>query len=450
MSDFPAHSASGAGAPMTDIAALVSPQRGPRFASLIVVLIVAVLAGSLFYWAQVATLEIWATGIGRVIPSRQIQVVQNLEGGIVTEVLVGEGDAVTSGEIIARIDSTDAQSSYLQDRSNWAALTALTDRLAAEASGMELVFSPALDDGSAAAREAKASEQAAFVARRDALRSGLAVLDAQRTRQVRAATDARAQIEQLGTTRGLVDEQLSVVRPQVEKGLVSRTELLRLERELADVDQRRTELQAGVNAAESDAAETAARIAEKTDAFRADAFAALSEARASLAALSEKLIASRDRVVRRDVRAPVDGVVKRVLVTTEGEVVKPGDTIVEIVPSNDDLFIEVRIRPQDIGFIRKGQEASVRLTAYDSSIYGAMIGRVERVGADTITTNEGESFYPVVVIVDPEQGIESRTAELEILPGMIADVSIVTGERTILDYVFKPILKLRDTAFRDR
>lgn len=443
---------SGTATRLTDVRALADPQRGPKVAALFLVGVLGLLAAALIYWAQAYTLEIWATGIGKVIPSSQIQVVQNLEGGIVREILVKEGDRVAAGQEVARIDGTDVESSYQEDLANVLALTALTDRLAAEASGQELVFSEQLKTGGPEADAIMADETAAYRARRANFEAERAVLEAQRQSQVQAAADAAEQLKHLKTTQTLLEKQIAVVEPQVKKGLVSETELLRLLRDQADGEARAAELLAAINKARSAEQELTARLKGHEAGFRSEAFSLLAEKKAVLAGYRERLVASHDKVVRRSVKAPVAGVVKKVLITTPGEVVKPGDTIVEFVPSDDDLLVEAHIRPEDIGFIRPGQEAKVRLTAYDFSIYGAMTGTVERVGADTQSTRDGESFYPVVVRVGygNEDGLPAKMKDLEILPGMIAQVSIVTGERTILEYVFKPILKVKEMAFRDR
>lgn len=435
-------------APMTTFSGLAEPSRGPRRASLLLLMTLTTLMVTLIFWAQIFTLEIWASGPGRVTPSRQIQVVQNLEGGIVREVLVGEGDRVRAGDLIARIDATEAEGSYQEDRINWLALVGLIDRLQAEAAGEQLSFSAALLDGGPEAAKVIEIETTAFQARQEGLQSSIKVLATQRDSEIQKAADARVQVELLNNTRSLIVRQLEVVGPQVRKGLVSETELLKIERERSTVEQQNAELRAAANSALRDADQLEAKIEEKVGMFRAEAVAQLSERRATLAALSERLVVSRDRFTRREIRAPVDGVVKRVLITTAGEIIKPGDTLIEIVPTDDDLLVEVRITPQDIGFIRSEQPARVRLTAYDSSIYGVLQGKVVRVGADTLMTKDEESFYTVVVKV--ERFTDSSGQPLEIIAGMTADVSIVTGERSILDYIFKPITKLRQTALRDR
>jgi adhesin transport system membrane fusion protein len=433
---------------MTDMSAVAEPSSGPRRASILVVVTVVLLAFALLVWANVSTLEIWASGPGKVIPSSQIQVVQNLEGGIVREVFVREGDLVHLGQPVARIEAIEAQSKYQEYLVTWQGLSALVARLQAEANGTPLVFPADLQDGSAGAANAIAAERAAYAARSLELNSTLSVYDRQRIDQLQSAEDAAVQDEKLSQIDALVAKQIDMLKPQVAKGLVSETELLKAQRELADTALKRADLQAAINAATRKAHEIEAQMQATRAKFVAEANANLSEKKTTLAGMAERVVASKDQVTRSLIRAPVEGIVKQVKVTTPGEVVKPGDTIAEFVPTRDDLLIEVHVSPKDIGFIRTGQESTVRLTAYDSSIYGSLPAVVERVGADTLVTRDGDSYYSVVVRITNAAAANGQ--ELDIIPGMMAVVNITTGHRTIFDYIFKPLTKIGSTAFRER
>ncbi|MCY1668976.1 HlyD family type I secretion periplasmic adaptor subunit [Rhizobium sp. SL86] len=433
---------------MTDMSAVAEPSSGPRRASLLVVVTIVLLAFAMLVWANVSTLEIWASGPGKVIPSSQIQVVQNLEGGIVREVFVREGDLVHLGQPVARIEAIEAQSKYQEYLVTWQGLSALVARLQAEANGTPLVFPADLQDGSAGAANAIAAERAAYAARSQELNSTLSVYDRQRTDQLQSAEDASVQDEKLSQIDALVAKQIDMLKPQVAKGLVSETELLKAQRELADTALKRADLQAAINAATRKAHEIEAQMQATRAKFVAEANGNLSEKKTALAGMAERVIASKDQVTRSLITAPVEGIVKQVKVTTPGEVVKPGDTIAEFVPTRDDLLIEVHVSPKDIGFIRTGQESTVRLTAYDSSIYGSLPAVVERVGADTLVTRDGDSYYSVVVRITNAAAANGQ--ELDIIPGMMAVVNITTGHRTIFDYIFKPLTKIGSTAFRER
>ncbi|MGE6742875.1 HlyD family type I secretion periplasmic adaptor subunit [Allorhizobium pseudoryzae] len=433
---------------MTDMSAVAEPSSGPRRASILVVVTVVLLAFALLVWANVSTLEIWASGPGKVIPSSQIQVVQNLEGGIVREVFVREGDLVHLGQPVARIEAIEAQSKYQEYLVTWQGLSALVARLQAEANGTPLDFPADLQDGSAGATNAIAAERAAHAARSQELNSTLSVYDRQRIDQLQSAEDAAVQDEKLSQIDALVAKQIDMLKPQVAKGLVSETELLKSRRELADTALKRADLQAAINTAKRKAHEIDAQMQATRAKFVAEANAQLSEKKTALAGMAERVIASKDQVTRSLITAPVEGIVKQVKVTTPGEVVKPGDTIAEFVPTRDDLLIEVHVSPKDIGFIRTGQESTVRLTAYDSSIYGSLPAVVERVGADTLVTRDGDSYYSVVVRITDAAAANGQ--KLDIIPGMMAVVNITTGHRTIFDYIFKPLTKIGSTAFRER
>ncbi|MCD2175786.1 HlyD family type I secretion periplasmic adaptor subunit [Rhizobium sp. C4] len=433
---------------MTHIAATAELRKKASYGGMVCVLVCVALASALLWWARTFTLEIWASGTGQVIPSSQIQVVQNLEGGIVREVLVKAGEEVRKGQVVARIETSQALSTFEEDRLNRIALAARINRLDAETSGTVPTFAGELDDGSPYAAAAIQAERDSFRARQTELRSSIAILEATLDKFRQGADDARVQLKHQMQVASVISEQIDIYGQLAEKQLVSKNELLQARRSRAEADARVADISANVNAAEKEGVETAARIGEIRSKFLAEALAELAEKRALHATIDARLKASRDRLQRQEIRAPVDGVVKRVSITTPGEIIKPGDTIVEFVPSKDELLLETKIRPQDIGFIRKDQVTHVRMTAYDSSIYGTLSGRVERVGADTQMTSDGVPFYPVTVRID--QDAIAPAKHLDIIPGMTADVSIVTGERTILEYVFKPILKLGETAFRER
>lgn len=433
---------------MTHIASTAQLRRKASKGAISCVLVCVALSSALLLWARTSTLEIWASGAAQVIPSSQIQVVQNLEGGIVREVLVKVGEEVQKGQIVARIETSQAISTFEEDRLNRIALAARINRLDAETSGTIPIFARDLDDGSAFAAAAIQSEKDSFRARQTSIKASIAILEAALEKSRQRATDARVQMKHQMQVASVISEQIDIYDQLADKQLVSRNELLQARRARAEADARIADIAATVNAAEKEGFETAARINEIRSKFIAEALAELAEKRALHATIDARMKASRDRLQRQEIRAPVDGIVKRVAITTPGEVIKPGDTMVEFVPSRDELLLETKIRPQDIGFIRKDQMTHVRMTAYDSSIYGTLSGRVERVGADTQMTSDGIPFYPVTVRIE-KRDLDPAKA-LEIIPGMTADVSIVTGERTILEYVFKPIFKFGETAFRER
>lgn len=429
-------------------AAILDPVRGPRQAVLVLLTTIAVLIVFVLIWASIARLDITASGQGAVIPSSQIQVVQNLEGGILTSVHVREGDRVTQGDVVAVIDDTGIASSYREDLTTFHALQATAARLEAEAQQAAPVFPAELSEVPGG-RDLIEAETAFHAARARQLTDTLTVLELQEEQARATISDAQSRLGHLEAKRRSAAAELALVTRQVNQGLMSVVDKLQLERLIADTDEKLAGARGEIEVATFELEELDARKAEQRSGFVASAREDLSLVRAELASLSERLVAHRDRVGRSEVRAPANGIVKRVATLTSGAVIEPGGTIMEIVPVDDDLSIEVRIAPADIAFVQPGQEAKVRVTAYDFSIYGALPGRVERIGADTIINRDDSRFFPVTVRVD-ESALDGRQANLPVIPGMIADVSIVTGDRSILDYVLKPVFKLKEDALQER
>lgn len=429
-------------------ASMLDPVRGPRQAVLVLLVTIAALFVFVLVWAGLARLDVTASGQGAVIPSRQIQLVQNLEGGILTSVLVREGDRVAEGDVVAVIDDTGIASSYREDLATYNALQATAARLSAEAHQAPMAFPTELSDVPGG-QELIEAESAFHAARATQLADTLKVLERQEEQAQATIKDAQSRLGHLEAKRRSAAAELALVARQVNEGLTSVVDKLQLERLIAETDEKLAGAGGEIERATLELEELAARKAEQRSGFVAGAREDLSRVRAELASLSERLVAHRDRVGRSEVRAPANGIVKRVATLTSGAVIEPGGTIMEIVPVDDDLSIEVRIAPADIAFVQPGQEAKVRVTAYDFSVYGALPGRVERIGADTIINRDETRFFPVTVRVD-ESTLEGRQADLPIIPGMVADVSIVTGKRSILDYVLKPVLKLKEDALQER
>jgi len=421
--------------------------RGPRRAALLLLLAVAATIGGGLAWAGFAEIDEVTRAEGRVVPASEVQVAQNLEGGIVAEILVVPGQQVEAGQVLLRIDDTSAAAS-LQEliESRWG-LEAAIARLAAEAAGLPLAFPAEL----ATARPAMVeSERRLYDSRQRELSSALAILEQQAGQRRGELAEMEAELASLRQQYALTEERYLLTKPLEASGAVSRVELLELESRLAELQGGILRLEAGLPRAQAAIGEAESRIAEKRDAFRAAAQAELTERQVRLAGLLEQLRAREDRVVRTEVRAPVRGVVKAVMVSGVGAVVQPGQELVEIVPLDDLLLVEASIRPADVAFVRQGQSARVRLTAYDYALYGALAGTVEWVSADTFVDEEGQSFYRVRVST-LETSLAAPSGEaLPILPGMVAEVDILTGRRTVLAYLLKPILRAQDLALGER
>ena len=376
-------------------------QRG----SLLLLLLILALLLAAGTWAYFSRLEEITRGDARIISSSREQVIQSLEGGILQEMLVREGDVVASGQPLLRIDETKARSSYQEGYSKAVGLKAAAARLRAEARGTKLLFpADVLAD-----QEIVKNETDTFNARRQALDQAVATA---------------------ASSRALIAREISITEPMVNKGLVAETELLRLKRQFNDLQ---------------------AQSQERVNKYRVDAANELSKVESELAQTQEILTARQDQVQRTVVTAPVRGTVKNIRMNTRGGVVPPGGDIMEIVPLEEKLLVEAKIRPHDVAFLRPGLPATVKITAYDYAIYGGLDGNVELISPDTLREEkkaEEESYYRVLVRTT-NSTLTAGEQQLPIIPGMTASVEIRTGEKTVMDYILKPVLKVRE-ALRER
>jgi adhesin transport system membrane fusion protein len=376
-----------------------------------------------FVWSAFASLDEVKRGNGRVVPSRQMQVVQTLEGGIVQEILVNEGTIVQKNQILVRIDDTNFAAQFGEVKERQGAMAARVFRLEAEAHGAKtLDFPPELVRTAASAVEA---EKSVFEARARKLAQDIDVLRQQETR--------------LTDSLKLLSREIELTEPLYKQKIVPEIEKLRLERQASEM--------------KGQLAEAKAKISNVVASFRSQADEDLAKSRGDLAVLDENIRAAQDKVRRTELRSPVYGVVNKLNVTTVGAVMQPGANVMDIVPLDDTLLVEGRIRPQDIAFIRPQQDAVVKITAYDSSVYGTLKGKVERISADAIVEeskeNKTESYYRVTVRTNKNH-LGTDQHPLPIIPGMVATVEVVTGNKTVLDYILKPARLLREEALRER
>ncbi len=408
---------------------------------------VAALIVSLGAWAAVGKLDTYASGQGKVVPSLQIQRIQNLEGGILERLYVGEGDRVAVGQMLARIDDVAFASELQQNRQKYLALMAAASRLEAEAAMRPSVAFPeeALRQGVSFVE----TERSLFAARKeelDAAREGLSRNLAQRQQELRTLVDREIW---LSRSLDLSNRELEIVREVAERGYRSQLDLLRLQRQSNEIEGQLRTTRFQIPGLRAAIAEVEAKLDERGRTYQREASTELARVRAEFSATAEILRSMADRVARRDVRSPVAGTVKQIAVRTIGGVLEPGSVIMEIVPGEDELLVEARVRPMDIAFVHVGQEALVKITAYDFSIYGGIKGTVSAISADSIPDEKGEPWFLVRVRAD-RMALGTPDRPLPISPGMTAQVDIVTGERTILQYLLKPILKTTDRAMTER
>ncbi|MEE4178805.1 HlyD family type I secretion periplasmic adaptor subunit [Pseudomonas viridiflava] len=424
-------------------AALADPSS--RAMSLTVWIAAALLLGALL-WAGFAVLEEVTTGEGKAIPSSKVQVIQNLEGGIVSDIFVREGQVVDKGDTLLRLDDTRFMSSRSESEVDRLTLTAQVERLAAEAEGRALTL-PA--EVTSSAPQVAADEQALYESRQRRLASEQRTLNEQLRQKTQELAEFRSKQEQFRSSLALVQQELDMSAPLVSSGAVSPVEILRLKRNAVELRGSMNANTLAIPRAEAAISEIKSRVQESELAFRADAARELNEKRNDLARISASRIAIDDRMSRTTVVSPVRGIVKTLKVNTIGGVVQPGSDLLEIVPLEDNLLIEAKVRPQDVAFLHPGQKAMVKFSAYDYTLYGGLPARLELIGADTITDDKDNSFYLIQVRTDSNHlGSDSRP--LLIIPGMIATVDIITGEKSVLDYLLKPVLKARAEALRER
>ncbi len=410
--------------------------------------IVVALTASMLLWAVLARVDEVVHANGKVIPASRLQVVSNLEGGIVSEILVRAGEHVTAGQPLLRLDNTASTADFERNDTSIDALQARAARLAAEAAGRPLAFPAALET---AVPALVANERALHNAQMSNMATERAIAEARLSQADRSAGQARAEALARSEAFAQARREVEILVPLVEKGVEPSMTLVRA---------RSTERQA---ASAADAAEQAVRRADAArreavgairnveQRFRAEASNALATTRAEIAAQSQSLPALADRLARTEVTAPLAGLVNRVLVTTIGGSVRPGEPLAEIVPEGDALVVEAIVKPSDIAFLRMGQKANVKISAYDYSIYGSLPGVVERIAPDAVTDERtGESHFTIRVRTSANALTGEDGAKLPIGAGMTAEVDVLGRERTVMSYLLTPITRLRDSAFREK
>jgi membrane fusion protein, adhesin transport system len=427
----------------TAAAALQGP---PAYAHVLIWGTVAFVA-AFIAWAAFANIGETTVGEGKVIPSSQIQVVQNLEGGIVSEIKVRIGEVVRKNQVLMLIDDTRYASSFNENKVKNDALTAKIARLNAEVSGknFELGAKFVKDNPDLAERELTLyrSRQAEFNANTAGLRQQID----QRGQELK---EKRAREIQIKASLDLLKKELAMSRPLVKAGAMSEVELLRLERQENDLQGELDSTKITIPRLDAAVTEARNKLESYIAKFRNDALTELNQVRAEQEGTSATQVALKDRVERAVVRSPVTGTIKSLKVNTVGGVVQPGSDLLEIVPLEDNLLVEARVKPRDIAFLRPGQETLVKITAYDFSIYGGFHAKLENISADSISDEKkGETYY--LVRVRTTSAMPERHGQpLAIIPGMTATVHIHTGEKTFLQYLLKPIIKTKELAFRER
>jgi len=420
----------------------------PRTASNLLLWFVVAFVVAFFTWAALTELDRTVRGMGRVVPSSQLQVVSNLEGGVVQEILVRSGQLVRAGDVLIRLDRTQTGAEFGSGSATISALTIKIARLQAEVLGRAPVY-PASADPLAA--DQVRIEQSLHASRMADLSSRVGAASARVSQAQRAVAEAQAGHQARATTYAQRRSEARLIRPLVERGIEPRLSLIQAE-SAADVAQ--SEMLAAseaISRARSAVAEAQSGLALQQREWRAQAATELAAAQAEFGARQRALPALADRAQRTVLRAPLSGRINRVLVTTVGGSVRAGEPVVEIVPSEESLLVEARVQPADIAFVRIGQSARVAITAYDRSIYGVLEGRVVTISPDAVLEERtGETYYTVRVRTDVSVLRDPHGRALPIGPGMVAEVDLLGEKRSILQYILSPITRLSETALREQ
>lgn len=400
-----------------------------------------------FIWAAFAELDRTVRGIGRVIPSSQLQVVSTLEAGIVEQIFVRSGQRVREGAPLVLLDATQSGAELGSGSAALSALEVKSARLEAEVAGRTPVFPAPRDD---VMRDQIRIEQALYQARASELAGLTGVANARLSQAQRAVAEAQAAYSARVANRDARQAEARILRPLVERGIEPRLSLIQAEGAAAAAAGEAAGAAAAISRAQASVAEARSSLAQVTSDWRARASTELATTQAELAARRRALPALAERVQRTTVRAPLAGTVNRVLVTTRGSAIQPSQPLVEIVPSDESLLIEVRIRPQDIASVRMGQSARVAITAYDRSVYGTLEARVVAISPDAVNEERtGETFYLVRVRTSANALRDRQGRAFPIGPGMIAEADLLGDRRTVLQYILSPLTRLSERAFRE-
>lgn len=420
----------------------------PRAASNMLLWIIVAFVAAFFLWAGLTELDRTVRGQGRVVPSSQLQVVSNLEGGVIQDILVRSGQQVRAGDELIRLDRTQTSAEFGSGEATLSALSMKIARLEAEVSGREPVYPAASDPGLS---DQVRIEQALHSARMADLAAITGAANARINQAERAVAEAQATYQSRSSAYEQRRSEARLIRPLVERGIEPRLSLIQAE---AAANIARTDLEAAgevISRARGGVAEARSALAQARQEWRAQAGTELATAQAEFAARRRALPALADRASRTVLRAPLAGRIHRVLVTTRGGSIRPGEPVVEIVPSNETLLVEAQISPTDIAFVRMGQPARVAITAYDRSVYGVLEGTVVSISPDaTVNERTGESFYTVKVRTTVNALRDRNGTAMPIGVGMTAEVDLLGDKRTILQYILSPITRLGETALREQ
>ena len=418
----------------------------PSTASHFMLLTIVSLVMAFFIWAGTSEIEEITHGSGQVVPTQEIQVVQSLEGGILTELLIREGQQVKKGQILLKVNDVAFASEERGTEARTLALKAKKARLDAEAAGKEFIVAKEVSDKFP---DIARNEQALYQSRQQELSNAKSILDNKISSARAGIREAQAKINRFADSRKSLNQELSITKRMVAQKAVPQIEEIRLNREISNIAGQIREAGQKKSGLEADLRGAQRERADREDKFKSQVLGELNDIESQISQLSENLTAIGERVDRAEIKSPVDGVVNKIAIKTIGGVIEPAMQLVEIVPLDDDLKIIARVTPQEIAFLRPEQEANIKISAYDSQRYGSLKGSLVRIGANSVNDNDGNIFFEIELQAD-QNYLGSQENPLPITPGMVAEVEIITGDRTILSYLAKPVLRAKDKALTER
>lgn len=422
-------------------AVLVKSSVGSRLILWTIVLSIA----WLILWADHAEIDEITRGSGKVIPTHKVQVVQNLEGGIVEEVFVKEGDIVKKNQPLLKLQDIRFSSSFEENKLKISELEAKSIRLIAESENKPFKF---IENQDKNFLKMLKDEKSLYDSNMKQLKSSLDIVLSQLTQRKNELIEAQAKRKQFKKSLELIEEELAIKKPLVKRGVLPEVEFIKLKREKNDIAGSLEAVTLSIPRIKSTIKESASKVQEAKLIFQNKSKKELNEVTAELSRIKESISALGDRVYRTVVRSPVTGIIQQLFVNTKGGVIQPGKDIVEIVPLEDKLLVEAKIKPRDIAFLHVGQKATIKFTAYDFGIYGGLSGEVVHISADTIT--EDKKTYYVAHLKAEKNYLTFKDKKLFIKVGMVTSADILTGKKSILDYLLKPILKAKNSAMRER
>lgn len=415
-------------------------------------------------WAYFSSLQQVTSGLGKIIPSTQVQVIQSLDGGVLQKLFIQEGMQVLKNQPIARIDDTRFRSDFAEQKQEVDSLRANIIRLRAELSSVlignneqwerQIEITKKLpvfpDDLILNAELMVQRQQDEYSERLDNLINQLAIQGQKIQQREQEVAELESKIDTLTISYSIATKELDLTKPLAEKNIVSKIELYKLERSVNELKGELSAVRLLAPKLMSAQQESILNRRETILSYRAETRAQLNELQNKLSRINESQVGAQDKVTKALILSPVVGTIKTIHINTLGGVVKPGETIVEIVPTEDKLMVEAKVKPRDIGFLYPGLPAIVKITAYDFTRYGGLTGKVEHISADTTQDDEGNSFYLIRVRTDASSIKNKKGEEMPIIPGMLTEVDVITGKRTILEYMLNPILRAKEAALRER